>query len=346
MDEAQDIKFQTLLERIIDTTGKTGFLYQIKDLSKRNNELLQKLVQISDTRDKILRSFDEASNLRKVEIILGEQQGELKKEIKQNIELLTRLQKIDIPKKMQEQQIAYERKAKRWEEEVAPYQTLTEHIDLPSESDYSPEQLEAIIEEIKESSKGQHPDTIRAKDILKEMEENNGHSIDETTKMAEDTNKIIDEADRQRREMIGAATKLLESQQEFKQTIYQAWIAQAAFFVHLLRTLFKKYTFQRYTRSLRREGIRIFFLLIIGVQAVGLLLSQVNLLWLGSLLLPTFVWIFTEYVFEPYLDKRLFIKKREDMKQLLAEFYKQSFFCRCYLALAQDFVDKLERSSF
>ncbi len=341
MDQSQETKFRTLLEGIATSTGKTDFLNEILDLSKKRTELLQTLTRVSSNRDKVMHDLEEAHDLRDVEITLRDYKGDLLKEIKQNVELLTFLQKVDIPQKMQQRQVTDEIGAKEFIDKLAPSLISTDHIEPPSESDFDPEEQEAILKEIlgDDSIRG---DAERGRALLEKFKETDGkRENDDFIERVKADNKLIDESNRIRLEMAHTAVGLLANQMVLNQLVYQAQIASAASLIPLLKTLFKKYNRELRLRPLIRWAIRTFFLLIIGTLLVGMLLSRVDLWWLSLLLLPIIIWVLIDRVFQPYLEKRLFIKKREDLKLLLTEFYTQSILARCYLALAKHFVDSL-----
>ena len=367
MDKSQETKFQAMLEGIATSTGKTDFLYEILDLSEKGTELLQTLTQVSDERDKVLEALDEARNLRQVENTLSEYQAKLQKEINQNVELLTSLQKVDLPQKMQQQQAKDQTHAEEWIGEMTPYLAPPKHIEPPSESDHDPEQREARIkwaieearkwreeqdsssiptQHIEPPSESDHdPERIEAriKEAMEWEETGRKRARDDLAEQAKAMNEMLDEAHREMVEGVNASIEVHVGQLVLNQAIYLTRIAYVAYLISLLRKLFRKYTFERRIRSTIQQAIRIFFLLIILTLGVGMLVAQINLWWLSLLLLPTIAWFLTDRYIQPYLEKRLFTpRKRNDLKALLTEFYNQSILARCYLALAKAFVEKLE----
>ncbi len=370
MGKSQETKFaefQAMIKGIAVSTGRTDFLYEILELSKKSTELFQTLTQVADERDEGLQLLDEADNLKHAEKFLDKYQAKLQKEINQNVELLSSLQKVDIPQKMQQQQAKDQIHAEEWMGKMAPYLAPPEHIKPPSESDYGPEQREAIIKEAREevrkwreeqdsSSTPTQPieplpesdyDPERIEAIIKKATEweetGRKRARDALAEEVKATNETLDEAHREMVEAVHASIEVVAGRLISNKAKYLTRIAYAAVLISVLRKLFKKYTFERRIRSTIREAIRIFFLLMILTLGVGMALSQISLWWLSLLLLPTIMWFLTDRYIQPYLEKRIFTpRKRNDLKALLAEFYNQSILARCYLALAKAFVDKLE----
>jgi hypothetical protein len=365
MDKSQKTKFRAMLEGIATSTGKTDFLDEILDLSEKSIELLQTLTRVSDERDKVLQTLDEARNLRQVENTLSEYQAKLQKEINQNVELLTSLQKVDLPQRMQQHQAKIQFRAEEDRGNMAPYLAPPKHFEPPSDD---PEQREAkikwAIEEARKWREEQDSSSIPTQHIEPPSESDDDHErieaiIKEATEweetgrkrarddLAEQVKALNETLDKEHREFTKAVNDSIEEHQASQLVLnkarYLTRIAYVAYLISLLRKLFRKYTFERRIRSTIQQAIRILFLLIILTLGVGMLVAQVNLWWLSLLLLPTIAWFLTDRYIQPYLEKRLFTpRKRNDLKALLTEFYNQSILARCYLALAKAFVDKLE----